>query len=72
MPNFANLRQQFFTEAQVSSISRSDEECLIADVRCRISPVQAVERKLGMMLGREKSFRDFSSRANGSTITAVR
>jgi hypothetical protein len=54
MPTLANLRQRFAFPATSSpqAVAAQQEECLIADSRCRISPTQAVERKLMMMLGR--------------------
>ncbi|MBI1346642.1 hypothetical protein GC163_10175 [bacterium] len=65
MPTLSNLRQRFFSDASSSKTSTSaQDECLIADTRCRISPVQAVERKLGMILGRERHSRGFGAQAS--------
>jgi|GEM_PF-6226255 len=63
MPTLSHLRQRFISDSSVVKTSTSvQEESLIADARCRISPVQAVERKLGMMLGRERQSRGFDGR----------
>lgn len=60
MPTLANLRKRFAAGAPSHNLpSLAQDESLITDLRCRISPVQAIDRKLGMMLGREKLARAF-------------
>ncbi len=73
MATLANLRQRFAPEAVSSSPSQSaSAESLIADVRTNISPVQAVERKLGLMLGHGKSARGAGSVTRLSTTPPLR
>ena len=64
MPSLSELRQRLTVDMPVNSAAMvSQEESLVADVRCRMSPVQSVDRKLGMMLGRDRLSRDFQLRA---------
>jgi hypothetical protein len=70
MPTLINLRQHLVTESSTSAGGISaDSESLIADTRSRVRPVQAVDRKLGLMLGRDRAFAFSASRSESRPVS---
>lgn len=68
MPTLTSLRQRFLADSTEKGVSvQFEEESLIADIRSRISPSQAVERKLRILLGREQTSPE--SREHGAFFT---
>ncbi len=65
MPTLINLRQFLASDSSTSTGSMpADSESLIADSRSRVRPVQAVDRKLGLILGRDRSLTFSSARGD--------